>query len=83
MWYDRRQTGPRVERRDHGFRNTWRRLSWDLYLLPPWALLASLAVWTLLLLSTTPGYGQSSSEWRISARHCSAEPIPPTLSALD
>ena len=82
MWYSR-QGDTRVERRDRGFRNTWRRLLWAWSSLPPSALLASLAVWTLLLWSTTPGYGQSSNEWRISARHCSAEPIPPTLSALD
>ena len=77
MWYDHRQT-ERVERRDCGFRNTWRRLSLDLYSLPPVVLLWSLAIWSLLLWSTLPGSAQSSSEWPSYVRLCNAEPIPPT-----
>ena len=84
MWYDRRQT-ERVERRDRGFRNMWRRLSLDLYSLPPVALLWSLVISTLLLWSTLPGSAQSSSEWPSYVRLCNAEPIPPTpyASVLD
>ena len=77
MWYDRRQT-ERVERRDRGFLNMWRRLSLDLYSLPPVALLWSLVISTLLLWSTLPGSAQSSSEWPSCVRLCNAEPIPPT-----
>ena len=77
MWYDRSQT-EKVERRDRGFRNTWRRLSLDLYSLPPVVLLWSLVISTLLLWSTLLGSAQSSSEWPSYVRLCNAEPIPPT-----
>ena len=82
MWYSRLGE-TRVERRDHGYRNTWRRLLWDLSSLPPWALLVSLAVWTGLLWSITPDYAPLNPASQTSVKRCNAAPVLLTRSAPD
>ena len=74
MWYNSRGD-TRVERRDQGFRNMWRRLLWGLSSLPPLALLVSLAVWTVLLWSITPDYAPWNPASQTSVKRCNAAQV--------
>ena len=70
MW----QPNLRIERRDSGFLNTWRRLLLGLSALPPLAVLGWLGAWTLLLWSTMPASGLLNPESPTYVKRCNAEP---------